>query len=45
MRETIQTIVVEDEAKIGAYIKNKIEYLDNDFSVAAVAENGNRHWR
>lgn len=39
-KESIRTIVVEDEAKIGVYIKNKIEYLDSDFSVAAVAENG-----
>lgn len=37
---TIKAIVVEDEIKIGAYIKNKIEYLDSAFRVVAVAENG-----
>ncbi len=36
----IQAIVVEDELKIGTYIKHKIEYLDSSISIAGVAENG-----
>lgn len=36
----IKAIVVEDELKIGTYIKHKIEYLDPSVTVAALAENG-----
>lgn len=36
----VQAIVVEDELKIGTYIKHKIEYLDPSISIAGVAENG-----
>lgn len=38
--QKIFALVVEDETKIGAYIKNKIEGLDPEFSIVAVAENG-----
>lgn len=38
--QRISAIVVEDERKIGTYIKNKIEDLDPEFSIAALAENG-----
>lgn len=37
---SIKAIVVEDELKIGTYIKHKIEYLDPSVTVAALAENG-----
>lgn len=40
MSRHIKALVVEDEIKIGNYIKNKIEYLDSGFRVQGVAENG-----
>lgn len=40
MSRHIKALVVEDEIKIGDYIKNKIEYLDSGFRVQGVAENG-----
>lgn len=39
-RGRIKSVIVEDEQKIGRYIKNRIECLDSDFSVLAIAENG-----
>jgi len=42
MNGKIKAIVVEDEIKIGSYIKQKIEYLDSSFLVMALAENGRK---
>ena len=38
--DTIHAMIVEDEPKIGMYIKDKIEALDVTIRVEAVAENG-----
>ena len=38
--DTIHAVIVEDEPKIGMYIKDKIEALDVTIRVEAVAENG-----
>lgn len=37
---SINALVVEDEIKIGNYMKDKIEYLDAEFTVQGVAQNG-----